>query len=884
MNTRPDPVRWAQIEAILDQVLARDPQEWPALLDEHCAGDSELRIELESLLRCAEPARQFLDAPPATAAAALLNEEDSVAPGLYEGRRVGAYRIVRQLGRGGMSYVFLAERADGGYSHHVALKILRPGLDTEIDQARFRAERQILATLNHPNIARLLDGGATDDGRPYLVMEHVDGIAIDAYAEQRNLGVRERLNLFRTVCRTTEYAHRNLVVHRDLKPSNIFVDGDGAVKLLDFGLAKLLEPGRTDSTTTRRWMTPEYAAPEQIRGEAVTTLTDVYQLGAVLYELLAGAPPFPDTGDSLHSLEESVLHNEPEPPSEVAARNGRTAIARETRGDLDAIVLKALHKAPEDRFDSVAALDRDLEAWLSGHPVQARRGSAWYRVRRLVRRRRIETVAVAGVSLSLIAAVAVSLSAARRAGVERDRAETASYESEAVSNFLLRLFEASDPAETQGDTLTAAQLVQRAALRAQRMSGPPAARARMLEVTAQLYRGLGNPREAVALLERAVELRRQGIPADDPALARTLRQLSQALVGVFQAGAADSVLQQALALQERSLELDHPELAVTLRQRASVAVALGDIRRAEVYARQALATAERVLGPSDSAVASSRQLLGSVLRRQGRLDEAEREYRSAWKEYERIFGADDPVVAGAMLHVAYLNQARGRLAEADSIIRRAIEIRRRAFGDAHPLVAWAISDLASTFALRGDLDSAVATDRETMAILRRAYGSTHPALASVLQQLGQYLHQAGQLAEAEASYREAIAIRRRLFGGETDVGAAAEMDLAMLLADRGDYRTAESLLRDALQRQRRAHGATHANVAAVLAKLGSLHTRTGDYALADSLLQEARKILERQTGPQDPELRRVYGFLAELETARRRPAEAARYRAIANGR
>ena len=226
--------------------------------------------------------------------------------------------LIREPGRGGMSYAFLAARVDGGHMHEVALKLLRPGIDTELDQARFRAERQILASLNHANIARLLDGGATDDGLPYLVIEHIDGTPINAYADEHGLGIRERVTLFRTVCRSTEYAHRNLVVHRDLKPSNIFVDRAGVVRLLNFGLAKMLEPGgypgRAGSHTARRWMTPEYAAPEQIRGDAVTTLTDVYQLGAVLYELLAAGPPFADQGDSIHSLEEAVLQDEPESP------------------------------------------------------------------------------------------------------------------------------------------------------------------------------------------------------------------------------------------------------------------------------------------------------------------------------------------------------------------------------------------------------------------------------------------------------------------------------------------------------------------------------------------------------------------------------------------
>jgi len=263
--------RWRRIEDILDVALGQDPTDWNAVLDEQCEGDTVLRREVESLLRQSDKAVGFLAEPPAAVAAAAVHESGARAPAPphLEGRRIGAYRLIREIGRGGMARVFLAERVEGGFVHRVALKLLRPGLDTDVDFARFRAERQILASLNHPNIAHLLDGGATDEGLPYFVLEHVDGKPIDVHLAEREASVEERVRLFLTVCEATQYAHRNLVVHRDLKPSNILVDGDGTVKLLDFGLAKHpLPPGSRGpvSRATRRWMTPEYAAPEQISG------------------------------------------------------------------------------------------------------------------------------------------------------------------------------------------------------------------------------------------------------------------------------------------------------------------------------------------------------------------------------------------------------------------------------------------------------------------------------------------------------------------------------------------------------------------------------------------------------------------------------------------
>jgi len=289
---------WQRVERVLDLALESDPSDWSNVLAGACENDQALRDEVEDLLSRLATARSFLETPPAATAAALISEARRLdGPAPHEGRRIGAYRVVREIGRGGMSRVFLAERADGEFTQQVALKLLRPGLDSALDRHRFRAERQILASLNHPNIARLLDGGVTDDGQPYLVLELVDGTSIDKYCNERRLGVRPRLTLFVAIADAVQSAHRSLIVHRDLKPSNILVTNDGTVKLLDFGLAKLLEPSygpqvAPPTATGHRWMTPEYAAPEQIRGSAITTLTDVYQLGAVLYEVLAGRPPF----------------------------------------------------------------------------------------------------------------------------------------------------------------------------------------------------------------------------------------------------------------------------------------------------------------------------------------------------------------------------------------------------------------------------------------------------------------------------------------------------------------------------------------------------------------------------------------------------------------
>ncbi len=882
--------RWRRIEEVLDVILSNEPHRWRSLAGELCRGDADLRADVDSFLQHAEDARGYLESPPGNTAAALVEEtRDATDRDKHSGRRVGPYQIVRELGRGGMSRVFLAERVDGEYSHQVALKLLRPGLDTDIDHARFRGERQILASLNHPNIARLLDGGATDDGVPYFVLEHVDGQPIDEYARARNLTVDQRIELFLTVCAATQYAHRSLVVHRDLKPSNILVNADGVVKLLDFGLAKLLEPsGSPDarvSRTAQGWMTPEYAAPEQIRGDPVTTLTDVYQLGAVLFELLSGEPPFSDCDDKLHALQDAVLRDEPESPSSRVAKSGNAGTAKRVRGDLDAIVLKALRKEPEQRFDSVQALARDLRAHLSGHPVLARRTTASYRVRRFVRRHRVETLATAMISLTLVLSAAFSISGARRAAGERDRAERALRQSDAVSSFLVHLFETSDPAETKGDTLDAGELVRRAAARAERFHGEPAAQARMLEVTGRLYRSLGKYQESYDVLLRAFALRQSKEGSEDLETAATLRLMADALVSLSRVGAADSMAQRALATERRVLGELNPAVGATLQQLANIAVFRGDFGTAERYARHAVDVNQRTLGADDSSTATSHLLLGAVLQREGQFPGAEAEYRRAWKSYERTLGGDNGQVAEAILHVAYIyTDDYGRLADAEPLYRQAIEIRRRAYGDASPSVAYALEDLGTVFSRRGDHAAAVPLARESFDIIRRAYGAEHPIVATATEHLGETLNQAGLVVEAERLFRISIELHRKARGPDSETLAGPETDLAQILIRRGDYRGAEPLIDDAVRVRLRAYGPQHPMTAKVEALRGMLLTKRGAFGAADSVLHHSLELLERQTGRQHPDVREVYGWLADLETARGRSAEASRYRATATAR
>ena len=461
-----DPHRWSRLKELFDEACALPADERPAFLEGACGGDAAMQEEILSLFEEEDRVHSLLDGV-AVEAAGLLDELTKA------GRQVGPYRLVRRLGVGGMGEVYLAERADGQFDQQVALKLVRSGLTSEQILARFRSERQILARLQHPNIARLLDGGLTPEGQPYFVIEYVEGEPIDTYADARALSVDERLELFAQVCRAVTYAHANLVIHRDLKPSNILVTDDGQVKLLDFGIAKVLsEDGDAQEPLTRTGaavMTPAYASPEQARGEPVNTSTDIYSLGVVLYELLTGLRPYEVDGRNPAEAVRVICEVEPERPStaitEARSRDETTGetigqargtdvdrLRRRLAGDLDVICLKALRKHAERRYVTADEMGEDIRRHLKAIPIQARAESLSYRAGKYVRRHRLGVLATAAVVLML--AGLVGFYTARLAD-ERDRARLEAEKAEQVAAFLQGLFQVSDPSESRGETVTA---------------------------------------------------------------------------------------------------------------------------------------------------------------------------------------------------------------------------------------------------------------------------------------------------------------------------------------------------------------------------------------------------------------------------------------------
>ena len=578
-----DPERWQQLMPLLDEALDLAPEARAAFLTDT---DPALRADLERLLAADEEAGDFLDDSASDWAATLIEELEraTAEPTLDEGALIGPYRIVRTLGQGGMGTVYLADRADGQFEQRVALKLIRPGMGRHEILRRFLQERQILARLQHPNIARLLDGGITAEGQPYFAMEFVDGQPITEYCDARRLGIDERLHLFRAVAEAVAYAHLNLVVHRDIKPSNILVTERGVPKLLDFGIAKLLHETDSEDTLIEtqaglQVMTPEYAAPEQVRGDAVTTATDTYALGVALYELLTGHRPYYFDKRTPAEIERVICNQPPARPSTVIARatdapqsDGSTAaitpetiaaaralpmrrLRRHLSGDLDTILLKALRKEPHRRYANAEAFVEDLRRLREGHPVRARKDTVGYRVRAFVRRHRAGVATTVAVAVLLLAGLGGSLLQMRSAASEAARTE-------AVRDFVVDLFDA--PPDNLNRPFAASDLLTRGAVRAQtEWAGRPEVQADLLALLGTLSAQQGLPEQARTLHEQALTVRHSLYGPDHADIGTSLHALGELALARDALDEAEALLRQSLQIRHRRFGTEDPRTAET---------------------------------------------------------------------------------------------------------------------------------------------------------------------------------------------------------------------------------------------------------------------------------------------------------------------------------
>ena len=922
MSDRPPDAldRWTRLQTLFEAALDHDGDARTAWLRAECGGDPDLYREVAAMLGGHRTRDTLLDG----FAADLFDPADlDQALGADDaGAQVGPWVLGERIGAGGMGTVYRATR-DGDFEQTVALKRIKPGMDSEAVLARFRAERQILARLDHPGIARLLDGGLDADGRPYFAMELVDGEPITDLADARRLSVGDRLELFAQTCEAVAYAHRQLVVHRDLKPSNVLVSGDGRVKLLDFGIARLLSDDADDGLTRtgHRVLTPATAAPEQVRGEPPTTATDVYALGGLLYRLLCGALPL-DPGLSASALERAVLETVPAAPStrvtaSAAAARGitETALAKRLRGDLDTICGKALRKEPERRYGSAAELLADVRRHLAGLPVEARPATARYRAGLFARRHR---VGLAATVASLLAVGLVTALAFARVSAERDRAQTEADKAAEVSAFLASILEGADPYQTAGDTLSAFDLLERGAARIEEdLADQPDVQAAMQHVMGGVYENLGRYEEAEALLVAALDTRRRLYGSDHLDVAETERALGIVYRRIRDGERAEPLLRHALDVQRRRLGPDDPEAAYTQRHLASLLRNRGEYDEAERLYRASLASFRTTLGDEhpdvldvknslsvlleqtgqfDEAVGLMREVvaaqrqqaaqsetgvdaslsatlatLGTLLREQGDLDGAEAAAREALALNQSVFGEVHPQTATSMRNLASILRDRRQYDEAGRLYQAALDIRRAALGPDHPRVANLLNSFGKLRAEEGDLDGAIALSREVLRIYRAQPDAEPMRVAFATGNLGGYYEEAGRADRAEALYRESLRDLRVAVPAESADLAFPLESLGTLLSDQERFAEAAPLLREAVAVRRAALPAGHRYTARAERRLSDALVGLGRPADARALLTASLRRL--QSASADAELvesaeERLAGLPVAVRTTR----------------
>lgn len=843
--------RWERLASLFQAAVeAATDEERERLLRSARIDHPRLSDEVRGLLEADAGAGAFLDGRPPE-----LEERALDDVGLEAGTRLGAWRVVRRIGRGGMASVYSAERADGRYHQQAALKLLRRGLDTEDLLRRFREEREILARLEHPHIARLLDGGMAPDGRPFLVMELVEGLPIDEYCAEHGLSLTERLRLFVSVCEAVAYAHGQLVVHRDLKPSNILVTPDGIPRLLDFGIAKLLgERGLASASTLTslgvRILSPAYASPEQFRAEAVTTATDVYSLGLVLYELLTGTNPqaarWEDTDDSAGAAEERPYA----PPSRGAggdpggAPPGRPErLRRRLRGDLDTIVLRAIHPEPDRRYGSASALAEDIGRHLGGRPIAAR-GDSWrYRSAKFVGRHRWP-VAAALALLAMLAAYVVTLRVhAAELRAQRDRAHRQAERAEKVTEFLRGVFTLADPNEARGQTVTARELLDRGATRLRgELADEPGIRADMLGAIGGIDADLAQFGPGRALLEEALALRDSLGEGPSQELFRELADLGE-IVGRTDPDSALALRRRELRVAETLQGPRGRDVGVALTDLASSLTLRGD----SVRTRRSHALAERAVGilrehpeaRTELADALAVSAYGSAPPR------SVRRLQEALEIRRDVLGPDHTTVAATQNDLALAVQ-RSDPDLADSLMRRAAETYGRVLGRDHDETLTILDNLAGLRRDRGDYAAAEPLYREVLRTRRRLYPDARLPLAYPLYGLGWVLAEEGRVGEAEPLLRRVVAILRDEDVHDVRLDLARNA-LGRCLALAGRYDEAEPLLVSSWESARRRPGLDRADRRLFLRRLVALYGAWGRPEEADRY----RRLMAGAAGPAD---------------------------------
>ncbi len=852
---------WRRIRTVFDEAVELPEAERAGFVSKECAGDPDLATWVLTMLEAESRAADFLDGSVDAFSALILDEDpDGTEEGLPPGTEIPPYRVVREIGRGGMGRVYLAERADGQFEQRVALKLVQHALGARAIQERFLQERQILAGLQHPNIARLIDGGMTPDGRPFFAMEYIEGRTITRYVEEEGSGQADRIRLMLDVCHAVAYAQQRLVVHRDLKPGNILVSNEGQVKLLDFGIAKLLVTTDNEAMTLpgSRPLTPEYAAPEQVSGGGITTATDVYALGCILFEVLTGARLKAD---------------------------GREP--RATPGlpqDLANIVAMATQEEAERRYPTAAAMGMDLTRYLDGHPVAARAPSLAYRTAKFVRRNAMGVSALAAVLVLLVGGILTTTWQARRAERQAVRAEQ-------VTRFLVGLFREADPDQAQGEDATASVLLDRGITRVEsELPDEPELRADMYRILGEIQTKRGAYQSAEQMYRHAHSLNRATRGDRHPRTITCLLDIGNALYYQSRYAEAESVFtlagtgaslgpetharalgnlasaknqlgkfEEAESLYIRTIEIDtklhgrnHLEVATDLSNYARFLDEASRYAEAESLYQEVLTIRRTHLAEPHTDLALAYHNLAFTQENLGEEAEAERNMRTAVEMRRLLYGGDHPRLAASLRTLASMIRSHGNLEASEAIFREALAMSRATLGEVHHDVALCFNELGVVAFMQGDLRQAREQFGRALDIFKQLLPEDHPTVLVIQGSLGRVAFETGDLDQAERVYTEFLATTRRKHGEAHPRTADALIAMAMIHGERERWQQSLDLCLQALEVYRGVHEGPHRDVAMSETYVARALGELGEVAQAEGLLREALAFYEAEVTPDHP--------------------------------
>lgn len=858
---------WHKIEELADRALRLPATERESFIHNESNGDTDLEKEVLGLLRSITDSEGWLEDPQyykkdffenITDELKVLDSKKSLL-----GKKVGSYTIIREIGKGGMGTVFLAERSDGVFEHKVAIKLINPDRSTKENLERFKQERNILAELNHPGIAQIYDGGITTDDVPYIIMEFIEGIPITDYCIQNKLSLNERIDLFKQVLKALQHAHENLVIHQDLKPDNILVTKDGDVKILDFGISKLLKKDSSESTLLhlKQALTLTYAAPEQIQRRSVTTATDIYALGLVFHQSLTNRLPYSLDGLSVIEAQQKILtYKTTDLNFKVDEDSGLPK--RSFSPDLEAILAKALQKNIRKRYRSATALSSDLSRLKSKMPVSAREHTALYLTKRYIQRNK-KSLSFTFFILTLI--ISFSAFYTNRINIEKKQAQIAAAKAEEVSDFLIQLFEASDPSSNLGNVFTTQELLENGVQQSEELSNQPLLQARLFDITGQVYRNIGDFDQAKYLIENAISLRERNLGYYHPLTLASRHNLGLVMNDMGNYPEAEKIFELVYDQRKRILGNDHIETASTLSNLSFSIRRQGDYELAEELARESLDVFINNLGTDNIQTLDKMNKLAITLHNKGEYRSAEELYIEVLEKRRDLLGSPHPEVAKSINNLATLYLNTGQFLEARSLMEEALDIHKKLFGEVHPNVALVINNLGLVHTELQEYDRAGDYFEEALAMRLDILGKDHTNTAISFFSIGNLMLEINRPDSAINSFEEAISIFKEELSDDHSFTAHSRLGIGRALSQKGFLQEAEPYYTDSFERIEEIHQQYSVERAMAEYHVGRFYLKFEKLPYAVSLLRSSYQALQKIEGDKKNRQVKVHATLQSAE-------------------